>query len=412
METEEVQVSTASCGPSPAFAAVPVPTRTRGISSPPRARRRPWPRWRVVLASGAGSLLLVAAVVASVLNHDTLQRTDASIAEMHPQSQRTAAGSPAPGHGWPKPGRKPVAAASRVCRMSGKVQAELASTQSDINVDGVNIANLDACLSGVNQALNEISLGDQSGATVLIDQYAGACQAASRPDDGRPATGSPCRRPAEPRFRGPTHIDRRLVATAFAALIVAAAAYNIVAISDQHRAEATQHATHLGLTKERATLSSIEGAVGSTDGARDARRQAEARTNAEIGATETSLRSAAATGSLQSLDIATLRACLAGVSGRPARSMPPTFLAPSMPSTPPHRYASHWTGRADRPIPSTFPTLRSSRSGASTTASPRTPWQETCRSSSPPISVIGRRSEMPSPTWPCGRNRTTSGPRG
>ena len=118
-----------------------------------------------------------------------------------------------------------------------------------------------------------------------------------------------------PRFRVPTHVDRRFLATAFAVLILAAAVYNIVALSDQHRAETTQHATHLRLTQARATLSSIDAVVGSNDEARDARRQAEARTEAEIDATETSLQSATATGGLQSLDIATLRACLAGVSG-------------------------------------------------------------------------------------------------
>ncbi len=45
-------------------------------------------------------------------------------------------------------------------------------------IDGVNIANLDTCLAGVNQALNEISLGDQSGAGAILDRYAGNCQAA------------------------------------------------------------------------------------------------------------------------------------------------------------------------------------------------------------------------------------------
>ncbi len=118
-----------------------------------------------------------------------------------------------------------------------------------------------------------------------------------------------------PWFRVPAHIGRRVVVAAFVVLILAAAVYNIVVVSDQNRAEADQHATHLRLTKARATLTSLDAVIASNDGARDTRLQAEARTEAQIAATETSLRSATTTGSLQSLDIATLKACLAGVSG-------------------------------------------------------------------------------------------------
>ncbi len=181
METEEVPRPTASFGPSSAFPAVPVPIRVPRVSSRPRSHRRPWPRWRVVLAYGAGSLLLVAAVVVSVLSHNTLQRTDTSIAEMHAQLQRTAVQIAHARTRLAQARQEAGTAAASLASASdelGKAQAALASMQSNINVDGVNIANLDACLSGVNQALNEVSLGDQSGASALLDQYAGDCQAA------------------------------------------------------------------------------------------------------------------------------------------------------------------------------------------------------------------------------------------
>lgn len=117
------------------------------------------------------------------------------------------------------------------------------------------------------------------------------------------------------RFRVPTSADRRIVVAAVVALILAAAVYNIVVASDHSRAESALHATHARLAEARATLASVGTGIESNDHARDARRQAEARTEAQITATESSLRSAAMTGGLQSLDIATLKACLAGVSG-------------------------------------------------------------------------------------------------
>ena len=181
METEEVPLPTTSLGPSSAFTTVPVTIPTRSTSSRPRAHRRPWPRWRVALAYGAGSLLLVAAVVASVLSHNTLQRTDASIAAMHAQWQRTTGQIARARTRMAQARQEAGAAAASLAAASdelGKVQAELASMQSNIDVDGVSIANLDACLSGVNQALNEVSLGDQTDASALLDQYAGDCQAA------------------------------------------------------------------------------------------------------------------------------------------------------------------------------------------------------------------------------------------
>ncbi|HEY5097306.1 MAG TPA: hypothetical protein VII46_04625, partial [Acidimicrobiales bacterium] len=44
------------------------------------------------------------------------------------------------------------------------VQAQLATTEANVSADGVSITNLDTCLSGVEQALNQISIGDQGGA--------------------------------------------------------------------------------------------------------------------------------------------------------------------------------------------------------------------------------------------------------
>lgn len=192
METDKVQVQTAPPGPSPASAVVSVRNGTGGAmgggdaagtrpASLSRVQRRPRPQWRSVLAYGIGCLIVLAAVVASVISHSTLQRTDASIAELHVQLHRTSVQIGRARTRLAQAEQEAGAAASALASASdqlGKVQAQLASAQSNIQIDGVNIANLDTCLSGVNQALNEISLGDQSGASAILDRYAGNCQAA------------------------------------------------------------------------------------------------------------------------------------------------------------------------------------------------------------------------------------------
>lgn len=57
-------------------------------------------------------------------------------------------------------------------------QADLARAQADVVDQGVSISALDTCLAGVEQALNQISLGDPSGAAATLQGVGAACQAA------------------------------------------------------------------------------------------------------------------------------------------------------------------------------------------------------------------------------------------
>ena len=58
------------------------------------------------------------------------------------------------------------------------VEAQLAATEANVHADGVSIDDLDTCLSGVEQALNEISIDDQHGAASTLDGVAAPCRAA------------------------------------------------------------------------------------------------------------------------------------------------------------------------------------------------------------------------------------------
>ena len=54
----------------------------------------------------------------------------------------------------------------------------LALSQSNVLSQGVRISDLDACLSGVEQALNQISLGNSAGAGSTLSQVGPECTGA------------------------------------------------------------------------------------------------------------------------------------------------------------------------------------------------------------------------------------------
>jgi hypothetical protein len=191
METEEVQVLTLS--PDPVSRA-PVPELREDFDDTARGRplrlrsrwlRSRWlrPRWpgRTAVTSVVGALILVTAVAASLFDHDRLQRTDASIATTRADLHRTLTEIAGARNRLAKAAQASGAAANALVTASTQlsaVQAQLTAAQTTIRLDGVNIADLDTCLTGVNQALNEISLGNQSGAAAILHQYEGSCQAA------------------------------------------------------------------------------------------------------------------------------------------------------------------------------------------------------------------------------------------
>lgn len=57
-------------------------------------------------------------------------------------------------------------------------QANLANANSGLTVKSTEIASLNTCLAGVGQALNQISVGDQTGAVASMSSVASSCQSA------------------------------------------------------------------------------------------------------------------------------------------------------------------------------------------------------------------------------------------
>lgn len=196
METDEVHVLTLSPDPLPGVLVTEgregapdthrrAPRHRRSRRPGGEARAGPDRRTRrTALVAVVGSLVLLVAVAASVLDHHRLQRTDSAIATTRVQLSRTITATVAARGRLAQAARESGAAAGALGAASfqlAAVQAQLTAAQANIRLDGVSIADLDTCLTGVNQALNEISLGDQAGAAALLRQYEGSCQAAEPP---------------------------------------------------------------------------------------------------------------------------------------------------------------------------------------------------------------------------------------
>jgi hypothetical protein len=62
------------------------------------------------------------------------------------------------------------------------VRADLVSAQDHVTQQGQSIVSLQACLSGVEQALNALSVGDQGSTIAALDTSATSCQSALAAD--------------------------------------------------------------------------------------------------------------------------------------------------------------------------------------------------------------------------------------
>jgi hypothetical protein len=146
---------------------------------------RPWTRFlpsrRLLIIVAVGLALLTAATVVAVNSRAHLDRTrsslDATRAELHHTLAQVAGArnvlAAADAHS--------EAAAHTLAGLSAQLstdQAHLAQAQINQYSKGVSISELDTCLAGVEQALNQIALGNQSGAATTLDGVAANCRSA------------------------------------------------------------------------------------------------------------------------------------------------------------------------------------------------------------------------------------------
>jgi hypothetical protein len=138
-------------------------------------------RRRLAVTYAVGGVMLVAAVVAAFAVHAQLGRTDGSLASTSAGLHRTIA--------QVATARKDLAAVSNQSTVAASVlsaesaqlaadQQQLAAAEATIHAKGVSISDLDTCLSGVEKALNQISLGDRGGAAATLGGVSASCQRA------------------------------------------------------------------------------------------------------------------------------------------------------------------------------------------------------------------------------------------
>jgi DNA repair ATPase RecN len=147
----------------------------------PGLRRRRRRRWVGRAGALIGIIVLVVALGIGVDANDHLRRTDATLDHTRGDLHHAMALLAAARIDLAKATAQNNAAGTTLAADTAaldSVQAQLAKAQANETEQGVNISDLDTCLSGVEQALNEISLSDQAGAATTLGRVADACTSA------------------------------------------------------------------------------------------------------------------------------------------------------------------------------------------------------------------------------------------
>ena len=137
------------------------------------------PRWRLVTAYVVVAVLLMVAVVVGVQANRQLGRTDDSLQAVRGQLRTTTAQVAVARAQLAAADARTEAAQRTLDAESAQLasdQAQLAKAQAGVHAKGVSIGELDTCLSGVEKALNQIAVGDQSGAASTLDGVSANCQ--------------------------------------------------------------------------------------------------------------------------------------------------------------------------------------------------------------------------------------------
>jgi hypothetical protein len=170
----------------PTIAALLVPSgpaaeQSRALDVEPVRRRVIGRRWVLPVAYAVGAVMLVAAVVVGVNAHAELNRARSSVSSTRAELRHAQGLVVEAKAGLTKYGGQADAARRALASTSAQLsadQAKLAADQVDVFSKGVSISQLDTCLSGVEQALNQISLGDPTGAATTLNGVAANCRAA------------------------------------------------------------------------------------------------------------------------------------------------------------------------------------------------------------------------------------------
>ncbi len=160
----------------------PRPMRTSHAPARGRARRHGRIRRGLGWTYAVAIVVLAVSVTVGVTSRAHLQRTDAQLAAVRTRLHQTVRRARTAEAGLTAVTGQATSAADLLASETAQlasVQSQLAATEANVFANGVSINNLDTCLSGVEQALNQISLGDQPDAATTLDGVAASCRAAA-----------------------------------------------------------------------------------------------------------------------------------------------------------------------------------------------------------------------------------------
>jgi hypothetical protein len=123
----------------------------------------------------------VSALTAAFELHSQLGRTNRSLTSTRAELRRTLEQVATTGAALARITGQSTAAGQTLemeTAQLGTDQQQLAAAEANIHANGVSIADLDTCLSGVEKALNQISLGNKSGAVATLNGVASSCRKA------------------------------------------------------------------------------------------------------------------------------------------------------------------------------------------------------------------------------------------
>jgi len=173
---------------APQRGAAPDAPGPRPRETPPRRRRR-----RLVLVV-VPAVLVGSAVLAAAVRSDLQVRSELRQARSSLSTTRTRLTSTLENLSAVKTSLTATTTQGETLRVALDItawelagaRANLTTTQSSLSNADTGIVTLNTCLGGVEKALNQISVGDQSGAVGSISAVAGSCQAAQGQGGGGP----------------------------------------------------------------------------------------------------------------------------------------------------------------------------------------------------------------------------------
>jgi hypothetical protein len=159
-----------------------IPTPRRTDRSPTRGVARRGGRHRLRWAYAAIVVVVAVAVAVGLSSRAQLQRTDTELTatrgRLHLAVDRARAAEVRLSAVTAEASSAASLLTAETAQLAS-VQAQLASTEANVFANGVSINDLDTCLSGVERALNQISLDDQVDAAATLNSVAGSCRAAA-----------------------------------------------------------------------------------------------------------------------------------------------------------------------------------------------------------------------------------------